>query len=55
MPFGKGGTYTRLPPKPSGPNMLDELFKGFIVNLADLPWKWVKRMAASGKRVNNDS
>jgi len=35
--------------------MLDELLKGFIVILADLPWKGVKRLATSGKRVNHDS
>jgi hypothetical protein len=25
------------------------------VNPADLPWKWVKRLATSGKKVNHDS
>ena len=33
----------------------DEPLKGFIVNPADLPWKWVKRLATSGERVNHDS
>jgi hypothetical protein len=40
---------------PSGPNLLDEPLKDFIVNPADLPWKWVKRLISSGKRVNHDS
>ena len=39
----------------SGPNLLDEPLKGFIVNPVDLPWKWVKRLATLGKRVNHDS
>ena len=43
------------PHTPSGPNLLDEPLKGFIVNLANLPWKWVKRLATSGKKVNHDS
>jgi hypothetical protein len=29
--------------------MLDELLKGFIVNLSDLPWEWVKRPITSGR------
>ena len=41
--------------KPSGPNLLDEPLKGFVVNLADLPRKGVKRLATSGERVNHDS
>ena len=41
--------------KPNGPNLLDEPLKGFIVNPADLPWKWVKRLATLGERVNHDS
>jgi hypothetical protein len=41
--------------KPSGLHLLDELLKDFIVNPADLPWKWVKRLAASGKRANHGS
>ena len=51
----EGGLYISLSSKSNGPNLLDEPLKGFIVNLADLPWKWVKRLAASGKRVNHDS
>ena len=43
------------PHTPSGPNLLDEPMKGFIVNPTDLPWKWVNRLATSGKRVNHDS
>jgi hypothetical protein len=41
--------------KPSGPSLLDEHLKDFIVNSVDLPWKWVKRLITSGKRVNHDS
>ena len=41
--------------KPSGPNLLDEPLKGFIVNPADLPRKGVKRLATLGERVNHDS
>ena len=41
--------------KPSGPNLLDEPLKDFIVIPADLPWKGVKRLATSGERVNHDS
>ena len=43
------------PHTPSGPNLLDEPLKGFIVNPTDLLWKWVKRLATSGERVNHDS
>ena len=65
FPFLLGCVYraampTRATPRdgphmPSGPNLLDEPLKGFIVNRADLPWKWVKRLATSGERVNHDS
>jgi hypothetical protein len=41
--------------KPSGPNLLDKPLKDFIVNPADLPWQWVKRLITSGERVNHDS
>ena len=41
--------------KPSGPNLLDEPLKDFIVIPADLPRKGVKRLATSGGRVNHDS
>jgi hypothetical protein len=41
--------------KPSGPNLLDEPLKDFIVNPGDLPWKWVKRLATSGERAIHDS
>jgi len=41
--------------KPSGPNLLDEPLKDFIVIPADLPTKGVKRLATSGERVNHDS
>ena len=51
----EGGFYICLPSESNGPNLLDEPLKGFIVNPADLPWKWVKRLATSGKRVNYDS
>ena len=52
---GRGGLYICLPSESNGPNLLDEPLKGFIVNHADLPWKWVKRLATSGERVNHDS
>ena len=52
--IGKGA-YICLPSESNGPNLLDEPLKGFIVNPADLPWKWVKRLATSGERVNHDS
>jgi len=51
----EGGLYIYAPGKPCGPNLLDELLKGFIVNSADLPRKGVKRLATSGERVNHDS
>jgi hypothetical protein len=35
--------------KPSGPNLLGEPLKDFIVKLVDLPLKWVKRLATSAK------
>ena len=43
------------PHTPSGPNLLDEPLKGFIVNPADFPWKWVKGLITPGERVNHDS
>jgi len=49
------GALFRARRKPCGPNMLDELLKGFIVIPADLHWKGVKRLATSGERVNHDS
>jgi hypothetical protein len=36
-------------------HLLYEPLKDFIVNPADLPWKWLKRLAASGERVNYGS
>ena len=51
----EGGLYICVQRKPCGPNMLDELLKGFIVILASLPWKWVKTLITSGERVNHDS
>jgi hypothetical protein len=51
----EGGLYIYLPSESNGPNLLDEPLKDFIMNPADLPWKWVKRLATSGKRVNHDS
>ena len=50
-----GGSYVYLPSESNSPNLLDEPLKGFIVNHADLPWNWVKRLASSGERVNHDS
>ena len=38
------------PHTPSGPNLLDEPLKGFIVNPTDLSWKWVKRLATLGEK-----
>ena len=43
------------PHTPRGPHLLDEPLKGFIVNPTDLPWKWIKRLATLGERVNHDS
>ena len=51
----EGGLYICLLSESNGPNLLDEPLKGFIVNPADLSWKWVKRLVTSGKRVNHDS
>ena len=51
----KGGLHIYLSSESNGPNLLDEPLKGFILNPADLPWKWVKRLATSGERVNHDS
>jgi len=47
--------YTDWLMKPSGPNLLDEPLKDFIVNTVDLPRKGVKRLATSGKRIKHDS
>jgi len=41
--------------KPSGPNLLDEPLKDFIVIPADLPRKGVEGLATSAERVNHDS
>jgi len=41
--------------KPSGPILLDEPLKDFIVIPADPPRKGVKRLTTSGERVNHDS
>jgi hypothetical protein len=49
------GSLCLLMGKPSGLHLLDEPLKGFIVNLADLPWKWIKRLAASSERVSHGS
>ena len=38
VPVSEGELYIRRPQKPSGPNLLDEPLKGFIVYPADLPW-----------------
>jgi hypothetical protein len=45
----EGGLYICLPSESNGSNLLDELLKDFIVNPADLPWKWVKRLATSAE------
>ena len=49
------GLYISLPSESNSPNLLDEPLIGFILNPADLPWKWVKRLATSGERVNHDT
>jgi len=41
--------------KPSGPNLLYEPLKDFIVIPTDLPRKGVKRLATSRERANHDS
>ena len=41
----KGALHLLANWKPSGPNLLDEPLKDFIVNPVDLPWKWVKSVA----------
>ena len=51
----EGGLYICLLSESNGLNLLDEPLKGFIVNPADLPGKWVKRLATSDERVNHDS
>jgi hypothetical protein len=51
----EGGLYICLPSESNVSNLLDEHLKDFIVNPADLPWKWVKRLATSDERVNHDS
>ena len=51
----EGGIYIYSPRKSCGPNMSDELLKGFTVISADLPRKGVKSLATSGERVNHDS
>ena len=51
----EGGLYICLSSESNGPNLLDEPLKGFIVNPADLPWLWVKRLITSGEKVNHDS
>jgi len=51
----EGGLYICASGKPCGPNLLDKLLKGFILILADLPRKRVKRLATSSERVNHDS
>jgi len=51
----EGGLYICSPRKRCGPNLLDELLKGFIVIPSDLSRKGVKILATSGKKVNHDS
>ena len=38
VPVSEGELYIRRPQKASGPNLLEEPLKGFIVNPADIPW-----------------
>jgi len=47
--------HTDLLIKPSGPNLLDEPLKGFILNPIGLPKKGVKRLMTSDERVNHNS
>ena len=54
VPSGRG-LYICLSSESNDSNLLDEALKGVIVNTTDLPWKWVKRLATSGERVNHDS
>jgi hypothetical protein len=49
------GSSCLLMGKPSGLHLLDEHLEDFIVNPAGLPWKWLKRLAASGERINHGS
>ena len=55
MPYLNGGSISTCHGNIAAADMLDESLKDFIVNPTDLPWKWVKRLAASGERVNHDS
>ena len=55
VPFDRGGSYIYLPSESNGPNLLDEPLKSFIVNPANLPWQWVKRLITLGERVNHNS
>jgi hypothetical protein len=49
------GLHSRSYWKLAATNLLEGLSKGFIVNPADLPWKWVEGLATSGERVNYGS
>jgi hypothetical protein len=51
----KGGSIFSCRGNLAATNLLGKTLKGFIVNLADLPRKGVKRPATSGKRVNHGS
>ena len=53
--YSTGGSYICLQSESNSPNLLDESLKGFIVNPTNLPWKWVKRLATLGERVNHDT
>ena len=55
MPFERGFLHLLADWKPSGPNLIDEPLKDFIVNHANLALKWVKRLATSGERAIHGS
>ena len=55
VPFERRALHLLINWKPSGPNLLDELLKAFIVNPTNLPRKGVKILATLCERVNHDS
>jgi hypothetical protein len=54
VPFERG-LYIPLSGNLTATNLLGKPLKSFIVNLADLPRKGVKRLATSDERVNHGS
>jgi len=56
MCHSEGGLYIPLPIKNlAATTLLDDPLKDIIVNPADLPWWWIKRLTTSGERVNHGS